>query len=307
MPFYWVITNNDLILSVLPILIQLLFIQMFTLGTYETLNVSRTSEYGYFLQDTSTKSDEEVLLPNKLAFRDLEKGENVRVFIYKDGEERITATMQEPKITLNEVGFLEVKDIARHGAYLDWGLDKDLFVPHREQVGTMRAGQKYLVYMYLDEKTNRLAASMKIDKYLEDEEITVSENDKVDLWIWDETDLGYKVIINNKHEGLIYHNEFFTDVDYGDHTVGYIKNIRPDNKIDVTLRPIGYDKVEPNAQHILQRLKQLGGYLDLHDKSDPQEIRDRLEMSKRTFKKAIGNLYKEKIIRIEDDGIYLRD
>jgi predicted RNA-binding protein (virulence factor B family) len=263
---------------------------MFKLGTYQTLNVARITPHGYILQDTSSRSEEEVLLPSKLAFRDLQKGENVRVFIYKDGEERITATMQDPKVTLNSVAFLKVKDINRYGAYLDWGLDKDLFVPHREQIQKMNKGQSYLVYMYLDEKTN-----------------TVKEKEKADLWIWQKTDLGYKVIINEKHEGLIYHDEFFTDVHYGDHRSGYIKKIRSDNKIDVTLRPIGYKKVKPNADHILQRLKHSGGYLDLHDKSDPDEIRERLEMSKKTFKKAIGHLYKEEIIRIEDDGIYLAD
>jgi len=280
---------------------------MFKLGTYQTLNVARITPHGYILQDTSSRSEEEVLLPSKLAFRDLQKGENVRVFIYKDGEERITATMQDPKVTLNSVAFLKVKDINRYGAYLDWGLDKDLFVPHREQIQKMNKGQSYLVYMYLDEKTNRLAASEKIDKYLDNETITVKEKEKADLWIWQKTDLGYKVIINEKHEGLIYHDEFFTDVHYGDHRSGYIKKIRSDNKIDVTLRPIGYKKVKPNADHILQRLKHSGGYLDLHDKSDPDEIRERLEMSKKTFKKAIGHLYKEEIIRIEDDGIYLAD
>lgn len=280
---------------------------MFKLGTYQTLNVARISEFGYYLQDTSTKSDEEVLLPNKLAFRDLQKGENVRVFLYKDGEERITATMQDPKITLNSIAFLSVKDVNNYGAYLDWGLDKDLFVPHREQIDTMREGQSYLVYMYLDKQTNRLAASMKLDRFLDDTDITVEEKEEVDLWVWKKTDLGYKVVINNKHEGLIYHNEFYQDVYEGDQLTGYIKQIRPDDKIDVTLRPIGYKKVEPNAQHIIDRLKQAGGYLDLHDKSDPKEIHNRLEMSKKTFKKAIGRLYKEEIIRIEDDGIYLVD
>lgn len=278
---------------------------MFQLGTHQTLNVAQQTEHGYLLQDTSSQADEIVLLPNKLAFRDLQKGENVRIFLYKDGKERITATMQDPKITLNTVGFLEAKDVNNHGAFLNWGLDKDLFVPHREQIGTMRQGQSYLVYMYLDEKTNRLAASSKIDRFMDNDNLSVEENDEVDLWIWQETDLGYKVIINNKHTGLIYHNEYFTDVHCGEQTTGYIKNIREDQKIDVTLRPIGYDKVEPNAEHILQRLKQVGGYLDLHDKSDPDEIHNRLEMSKKTFKKAIGRLYKKQIIRIEDDGIYL--
>lgn len=278
---------------------------MFKLGTHQTLNVARITDFGYFLRDTSSKTEGEVLLPSKLAFRDLQKGENVRVFIYKDGEERITATMQDPEITLNSIAFLEVKDVNRFGAYLNWGLDKDLFVPHREQVNKMREGQSYLVFMYLDEKTNRLAASTKIDRFLDNSTITVEEHEEVDLWIWQKTDLGYKVIINEKHEGLIYHNEFYRDVSYGDRQTGYVKQIRDDNKIDVTLRPIGYRKVEPNAKHILQQLKHSGGYLHLHDKSDPEEIHSRLEMSKKTFKKAIGRLYKENIIRIEDDGIYL--
>lgn len=280
---------------------------MFKLGTYQTLNVARISEPGYYLQNTSENDDEEVLLPNKLATRDLQEGENVRVFIYKDGEERVTATMQDPKVILHSIAFLRVKDATNFGAYIDWGLDKDLFVPHSEQIESMREGQSYLVYVYLDEKTNRLVATTRLGRFLKNEEITVEEEEKVDLWIWKKTDLGYKVVINEKHEGLIYHNEFFTDVEYGDKTTGYIKQIRPDNKIDVTLRPIGYDKVEPNAQHILQRLKHVGGYLDLHDKSDPNEIRERLEMSKKTFKKAIGSLYREDIIRIEDDGIYLEE
>jgi predicted RNA-binding protein (virulence factor B family) len=280
---------------------------MFKLGTYQTLNVARSTEYGYFLYNTSSNTDEEVLLPNKLAFRDLQEGENVRVFLYKDGEERVTATMQDPKITLHSIAFLEVKDANNFGAYLDWGLDKDLFVPHSEQTESMREGQSYLVYMYLDDQTNRLAATTKLDRFLDNSQLTVEEEEEVDLWIWNETDLGYKVAINEKHEGLIYHNEFFTDVHYGDKTTGYIKQIRPDNKIDVTLRPIGYSKVEPNAEHILKRLKQKGGFLDLHDKSDPDEIRNRLEMSKKTFKKAIGSLYKKEIIRIEDDGIYLAE
>ncbi len=280
---------------------------MFKLGTYQTLNVARSTEHGYYLYNTSSKTDEEVLLPNKLAFRDLQEGENVRVFLYKDGEERVTATMQDPKITLHSIAFLEVKDANNFGAYLDWGLDKDLFVPHSEQTESMREGQSYLVYMYLDDQTNRLAATTKLNRFLDNSQLTVEEEEEVDLWIWNKTDLGYKVAINEKHEGLIYHNEFFTDVHYGDKTTGYIKQIRPDNKIDVTLRPIGYSKVEPNAEHILKRLKQKGGFLDLHDKSDPEEIRNRLEMSKKTFKKAIGSLYKKEIIRIEDDGIYLAE
>jgi predicted RNA-binding protein (virulence factor B family) len=278
---------------------------MFNLGTHQTLNVARITEHGYFLINTSSGTDETVLLPNKLADRKLQEGENVRVFLYKDGEERLTATMQEPRITLNHIALLRVNDTNIYGAYLDWGLDKDLFVPHSEQTEKMQVGQTRLVYMYLDRETDRLVATAKIDRYLDNENIKLQEKEKVDLWIWDETELGYNVIINEQYKGLIYHNEFYRDVYYGDQTTGYIKKIRDDNKIDVTLRPIGYKKVEPNAKHILQRLRQLGGYLDLHDKSDPKEIHQRLEMSKKTFKKAIGRLYKENIITIEDDGIYL--
>lgn len=278
---------------------------MFKLGTYQTLNVARTTPQGYILQNTSTRSDKEVLLPKGLAFRDLQKGENVHVFLFKDGDERVTATMQDPKITLGGIALLRAKDVNRYGAYLDWGLNKDLFVPHSEQKTMMKEGHSYLVYMYLDEETDRLVATPKIERFLDDEEITVEEGEEVNLWIWNRTDLGYNVIINEKHKGLIYHDEFFSDVNYGDKTTGYIKQIRPDNKIDVTLRPIGYDKVEPNADLILRRIKEAGGFLNLHDKSDPDEIRNRLQMSKKTFKKSIGMLYKKNIIRIEDDGIYL--
>ncbi|HEX6981497.1 MAG TPA: S1-like domain-containing RNA-binding protein [Balneolaceae bacterium] len=275
---------------------------MFKLGTYQTLHIARKIDHGYILEND--KGDE-VLLPTKLVLDDIDIINKIRVFLYKDGEERITATMQDPKITLNSIALLRVKEVNKYGAYLDWGLTKDLFVPHSEQAERMNEDQSYLVYMYLDEVTNRLAATPKIDRFLNNDAITVEEKEKVDLWIWNRTDLGYNVIINEKHKGLIYHNEFFTDVNYGEQKTGYIKQIRPDNKIDVTLRPIGYKKVEPNADHILRQLKEAGGFLDLHDKSNPDEIRNRLEMSKKTFKKAIGLLYKKNIIRIEDNGIYL--
>lgn len=274
---------------------------MFKLGTYQSLQIARRTDHGYFLKNDE---GEEVLLPTKLALGANDINE-IRVFLYKDGEERITATLEDPKITLNHIALLRVKDVNKYGAYLDWGLTKDLFVPHREQAEQMNEGQRYLVYMYLDEKTNRLAATPKIERFLDNDAITVKEKEEVDLWIWNRTDLGYNVIINEKYEGLIYHNEFFEEVEYGQQATGYIKQIRPDHKIDVTLRPIGYKKVEPNADRILQKLKESDGFLDLHDKSDPDEIRSRLQMSKKTFKKAIGLLYKKDLIRIEDNGIYL--
>lgn len=277
---------------------------MFTLGTYQTLQIARKIEHGYILEN---EQGDEVLLPTNLVLDNMSGLSTIRVFIYKDGEERVTATMQDPEITLNSIALLKVKDVNNYGAFLDWGLDKDLFVPHREQFDKMDVGGAYLVYMYLDEKTNRLAASQKIERFLDNSIITVSEGEQVDLWIWNKTDLGYNVIINEKHLGLIYHNEFFTEVNYGQRKKGYIKQIREDHKIDVTLRPIGYKKVGPNADLILEKLQSGEGFLDLHDKSDPEEIRRRLEMSKKTFKKAIGLLYRKDLIRIEDNGIYLKN
>lgn len=273
---------------------------MLTLGKYYTLRVTREIKHGFILE---AKQGQEILLPGKLADKEYLEGDMVRVFLYKDSDGRYTATRQDPKVTLNHIALLEAKDVNRYGAYLDWGLDKDLFVPHSEQMEKMQPGQSYLIYMYLDKETNRLVATTKIQRFLDNTNISVKEQEKVDLWIWNRTDLGYNVIINEQHEGLIYHNEFFTDIQYGDKTTGYIKQIRPDDKIDVTLRPIGYDKIAPSADRILQHLKESGGFLDLHDKSDPEEIRDRLQMSKKTFKRSIGLLYKKDLIRIENNGI----
>ncbi|MCH8495157.1 MAG: hypothetical protein LAT57_05930 [Balneolales bacterium] len=246
-----------------------------------------------------------ILLPTRLALRKPKPGDLIRVFVYKDNEERLTATMQEPLITLGEIGLLKVRNVDERGAWMQWGLDKDLFVPYREQVEKMEADQSYLVYLYLDEQSDRLAATARLEKVLRNEEITVEEGEKVNLLIWQCTDLGYKVAINNKHKGLVYHNDVFQPVKIGDRLDGYIGLIREDLQIDVTLRPIGYRKIEPNAEKILDTLKENDGFLDLHDKSDPGDITARLHMSKKTFKQAIGKLYKEGIITLESDGIRL--
>ena len=190
---------------------------------------------------------------------------------------------------------------------MDWGLDKDLLVPYQEQVEAMREGQYYVVYLYLDPKTERLVASSRINSYLDNENLTVNEGDQVELIIWEMTDLGYNVIINQKHKGLLYQNEIFTQIKIGAYHKGYIYKVREDNKIDVRLQKTGYEIVEPSAKKILDILHDQGGFLPLHDKSDPEDIRDRLQMSKKTFKKAVGHLYKEQIIYLTDKGIYLID
>ncbi|WP_247232121.1 S1 RNA-binding domain-containing protein [Telluribacter sp. SYSU D00476] len=275
---------------------------MLFIGKYNTLTVLRRTSVGLFLGDVE---GEEVLLPNKYVTDDMEVDEDVRVFVYKDSEDRPVATTETPKVVRNEFAYLQVKDVNEYGAFLDWGLEKDLFVPFREQNGEMRVGEWYLVYLYLDRKTNRLSASAKIGKFLDNSRLIVDEGDEVDIIIWERTDLGYNVIVNHFHKGLIYENELFRQVNIGDQMKAYVKRVREENKLDISLEKQGYESVEPNAQRILDVLKKEGGFLNLSDNSSPEEIKRRLEMSKKTFKKAIGGLYKQGMIQIQDQGIRL--
>ena len=272
------------------------------IGEFNLLAAKRRTLNGYYLVDNEGA---EVLLPNKYVPSRMKPDDEISVFIFKDSEDRLTATTIEPKILLNEFAFLEVVDVNPVGAFLDWGLEKDLLVPYSEQSEKMKVGSSYPVYLYLDEKTQRLAASGKTNKFLEKDEITVEKDQEVELLICNSTDLGINVIINDVHNGLLYDNELFQAVIPGERVIGYVKNIRPDNKIDVSLQKQGYINVEPNAKKILQKLKDNNGYLNITDKSDPMIILAKLEMSKKLFKKAIGSLYKQRLVRIEKDGIYL--
>lgn len=274
-----------------------------TPGTFTTAAVQLKQPNGYLLK---FESGETIFMPFDEATRELTPGEEISFYIFQDSEGRDTATMYTPTIELNQIELLEVKAVTDHGAFMDWGISKDLFIPFSEQSNRMMEGRKNLVYMYIDRKSGRLTGTTKIERYLTTSPLTVKEKEEVNLIIWNKSDLGRNVIINQQHEGLIYEDDIFQNLRYGEKRKGYIKQIRADNKIDVTLRPFGYQKVEPNADHIYELLQKSDGYLNLHDKSDPNEIRARLEMSKKTFKKAIGKLYKNEMIRIEDDGIYLR-
>lgn len=271
-------------------------------GVTNQLVAKRRTLNGYYLVDDQ---DNEVLLPNKYVPSGLKPDDLISVFIYKDSEDRIIATTIEPFIKLNSFAMLEVVDMNPVGAFMDWGLEKELLVPYSEQVQRMKVGNMYPVYLYMDDKTDRLVGTCKIDRYLERENITVNKDQEVDLLICNPTEIGITVIINNIHKGLLYDNELFQAVSPGDRISGYIKNIRPDKKIDVTLQRQGYAGIEPNAEKIIQVLKDNNGFLNITDKSDPVIILARLEMSKKTFKKAIGALYKKRLIRIEDDGVYL--
>jgi predicted RNA-binding protein (virulence factor B family) len=256
---------------------------------------------GLFLTNGTT----DVLLPVKYVPKEYTIGDEIIVFVYLDHEERPVATTLEPYILMDEFGLLRVNYINQFGAFLDWGLEKDLFVPFKEQARPMEKGKRYLVFAHIDEKTNRIVASSKTNQFLSNENLTVAVGDEVDLIISHITELGINVIINDIHKGLLYKDQVYEDIRLGDRITGYIKTIRPDNKIDVTLHKFGYSNVEPNAEKILYELRASRGFLRLNDNSHPEDIKTVLKMSKKTFKKAIGALYKEKRIEIKEDGIYL--
>lgn len=275
---------------------------MIEIGKYNTLKIDRDTQVGLFLTD----GKEDVLLPNKYVPKVFEIGEEISVFVYLDHEQRPVATTLEPYILLNEFALLRVSYVNQVGAFMDWGMEKDILVPFKEQARPMEQGKRYLVYLFMDEKTKRLVASSKTNQFLSNEEITVEVGEEVDLIVSHITDLGINVIINEQHKGLLYKDEVYDEtIRTGDRKRGFIKNIRPDGKIDVALQKQGFEAVEPNAEKILDELRANRGFLRLNDNSHPEDIKTVLKMSKKTFKKAIGVLYKQKLIEIKDDGIYL--
>ena len=277
---------------------------MLQIGQHNTLTILRDTKVGLFLGNGNEVDD--VLLPNKYVPKVFEIGEEITVFIYLDHEERPVATTLVPYIFLNEFALLRVNYTNQIGAFMDWGMEKDILVPFKEQARPMEKGKRYLVYLYLDEKTHRLVASSKTNQFLDNENITVANGDEVDLIISHITDIGINVIINQKHKGLVYNDEVYDDrIRTGDKLIGYIKNVREDGKIDVSLQKLGYQNIEPNAENILDELRASKGFLRLNDNSSPDDIKTVLKMSKKTFKKAVGLLYKEKLIEIKEDGIYL--
>jgi len=275
---------------------------MIEIGKYNTLTIDRDTQVGLFLTD----GKDDVLLPNKYVPKVFEIGEEITVFVYLDHEERPVATTLEPYILLNEFALLRVNYTNNIGAFMDWGMEKDILVPFKEQARPMEKGKRYLIYLYMDEKTNRLVASSKTNQFLSNENLTLEVGEEVDLIVSHITDLGINVIINEKHKGLVYKDEVYDErIRTGDRTHGFIKTIRPDGKIDVSLQKLGFENIEPNAEKILDELRANRGFLRLNDNSHPEDIKTVLKMSKKTFKKAIGTLYKQKLIELKDDGIYL--
>lgn len=279
---------------------------MITIGKTYSLKAVKKLDFGVYLDAENLY---EVLLPKKYVPRDLAMGDEIEVFLYLDSEDRPVATTLKPKAQLGEFAYLPVIDVNNMGAFLDWGLEKDLFVPFGEQHRTMEVGRSYIVYLYLDKLKGRITASSKIDKFLDDEKPhDFTPQQAVNLLVANSTDLGYKAIVNNSHWGVLYENEVHQRLSFGQSIDGFIKRIRPDGKIDLSLTSLhdgGKETRDKYEKIILDYLKNQNGFAPVHDKSDPKIISDLFGMSKKAFKKAIGSLYKQKIINIEKDGINL--
>ncbi len=275
---------------------------MISIGTYHVLTIDRERLPGIYL---TNEEGDEVLLPNKYVPETFEVGDSIKVFTYLDHMERIVATTLEPFATVNSFAFLKCAAVSEIGAFLDWGLEKHLFIPFREQANQMKVGRSYLVHVYLDEKSERLVGSSKTNRFLSNKLVMLSPYEEVDLIASHPSDKGWNMIINQKYLGLVYDDEIFQKINVGDRMKGFVKKVRPDNKIDLTLQRHGFRAIEPNGELILRILKAEGGFLALNDKSSPEAIKDLLQLSKKNFKKAIGSLYKQRLIKIEPDGISL--
>jgi predicted RNA-binding protein (virulence factor B family) len=275
---------------------------MIKIGEYNTLTILREKEPGLFLSD---EEDNEVLLPNRYVPEEFKIWDKLDVFVYLDNDERLVAVTDEPYIKRGDFALLRCNAVTNHGAFLDWGMVKELFCPFKEQAFKMKKGGWYLVHCYIDEKTERLVASSKTNRFLDNKELTVEQFDEVDLIVSHPSEIGMNVIVNKQHLGLIFKDDIFQDISVGDRLKGIVKKVRPDNKLDISLGQIGYRNIEPNAELVLNELEDNSGFIPLTDKSSPDAIKDLLQMSKKSFKKAIGSLYKQKLIELKNDGIYL--
>lgn len=276
---------------------------MIQIGKYNTLRVVKVVDFGVYL-DGEEKG--EILLPNEYVPKNCFPDDELKVFIYFDSEDRIIATTETPHIQVGEFAFMKVVSVTSVGAFMDWGLRKDLLVPFREQREKMTEGKSYLVYAYVDQTTGRIVATAKIEKYVDNVPVDYRKSQEVDILIARKTDIGYSVIINNRHWGVIYENEIFRPVKPGQKLKAYIKAIREDEKIDVSLQKQGYDRVGVVCGKILEKLKDNGGVLDISDKTSPEVIYNLFECSKKDYKKALGALFREKKIELAGDEVRLK-
>ncbi len=270
------------------------------LGDFNDLEILRFTSIGAYLGD----ENQDVLLPHKYVQEEWQVGDTITVFLYRDSEDRLIATTLDPHVTVNRFGYLKVNQVNHYGAFLDWGVEKDIMVPYREQRHKLVEGEQVIVYLFLDDATDRLVATTKYKKFFETDTSIVVLNHPVDIMIDDRTDLGVKVIVDDRFPGLIYAQDFNKHLLKGEISTGYVYNIREDGKLDVRLEPEGYGKIEPLSQELFDMIQRRGGVIHLHDKSSPEEIKRQVGMSKKNFKKAVGNLYKSRYIRIEEDAIH---
>lgn len=272
------------------------------LGEINTMTVVKKVDFGYYLDG----GDEgEILMPTRYVPEGCKPGDKIDVFVYLDQDERPVATTLTPKAMVGEFAYLEVAWVNQYGAFLDWGLMKDLFCPFREQKMRMVKGNSYIVHVHLDKESYRIMASAKVEHYLSEERPKYRNGQEVDILIWQKTDLGFKAIVDNKFGGLIYKDQIFKYVHTGDKMKAYIKTVRPDGKIDLMLQPMGQQQTKEFSEALFEYLKNNNGYCNLGDKSDAEEIYERFQVSKKTFKKAVGDLYKRKLITIAPQSIEL--
>ena len=278
---------------------------MLRAGHTETLTVSRISEYGIYLAD---EEHQEVLLPNRYTSLSDKIGDKKEVFIYHDSEDRLVATTETPRLKAGEAGFLRVVDKTPHGAFLDWGLHgKDLFLPNRNQQGGVLVGHEYLVYLYEDDITGRCVATEKLKAFVNNELISVKPREQVAILVASESPIGFRVVVNNRHWGMIYRNQIFQPVAVGDRLTAYVARITDDNRIDLSLQQSGIAQVRDSAEVLLRLLRENNGFIPLNDDSDPEEVRRMTRMSKKTFKRSLGMLLKRGLVETGPNGTELKE
>ena len=274
------------------------------LGKYNQLEVVKEVDFGMYLNGGD---DGEILLPKRYVPEGCKPGDVLNVFIYLDMDERLVATTLEPYVQVGEFACLEVAWVNQYGAFLNWGLMKDLFVPFREQKMKMQKGRKYLVHVHLDDESYRIVASAKVERYLSKEKAAYRPGDMVEVLVWQQTDLGFKVIVENRYGGMLFRNEVFRTLEPGMRLQAYVKQVREDGKIDLELQQGGGRKVDDFSEILLQHIKENGGYTSMNDKTDAETIYATFGVSKKTFKKAVGDLYKKRLVVLEEGGIRLAE
>ena len=278
---------------------------MLRAGRIQKLTVSRISDYGLYLAD---EEQNEVLLPNRYISLTDKPGDEKEVFLYHDSEDRLVATTETPLLRVGEAGYLRVVDKTAHGAFLDWGLyGKDLVLPNRNQQGGIIAGRSYIVYLYEDSVTGRCVATCKLKSFINNDIITVAPRQEVDLLVASESPIGYRVIINNRHWGMLYRNQLFRPIAVGDRTKGYVRKLTEDNRIDVSLQQEGFAQVKDSAEVLLQLVRDNGGFLPLNDDSAPEEVNRLTQTSKKVFKRSLGMLLKRGAVTVDEQGIKINE